>query len=480
MKQSFYIIALLLNFSSEIYAQKIPVTTKSKDALEFYEKGWEFEDKLKLDLAEQMYNNAINKDSTFALAYLRLAMLKDNYEIRRKQLKNAERFIENTSEGEQLWIRGRIDFYGQGYDGSNEYGYFKKLAELYPNDEMANYLFAFVNLHHGVLKPDLAIRHFEKAIKINPNFIRPYNDLIYTYLEKQDFKNAKRVSRSYIDILPNSVNPLDTYAEIFMRSGEYKKSIKAYKEVLKIDPKFPWALMGISANMNFLGKHSNGRTYIEKINEDKLSDYEYRHKWRAKVTSYLDESDIDMAIDVLEEQKQESISKRNKREPSFHIYFSYLRKTRLYFESNQPKQGLSEYENWVKYINGSDRSERIKMRIKNLKLYYLAYDAYLDNKFQDAKSYLTDYTKTNDGENDSSKVLLSKILIAEGKTEQAIEKLNETNLNNPYNQYWIMIAYSKTGDRKSVKKYKNKILQLNERNNIDLSLIRKKVLAFKV
>jgi len=476
MKNIITAIVVIWFTATNINAQKIPITTKSEKALDFYKKGWQLEDKLELDEAEKMYKKAVEIDTTFALGYLRLGMVKDNYDVRRKELKEAAKYIDNVTEAEKLWIKGRMDFYAKGFDGSKEYGYFKKLVELYPNDEMANFLFAFVNLHHGILKPDLAIRHFEKAIELEPNFIKPYNELIYTYLENKNFKNSKKVAKKYIKLLPSSVNPLDTYAEIFMRSGEFKKSIKNYNKVLKIDSQFPWALMGITANMNFLDRHEEGRAYTKSLKENTLTHYEYRHKWKALVTSYLDEGDFDNAIITLEKQKQESVTGRNKREPSFHMYFSFLRKTRFYFENNQSKLGLLEYKKWYKYINESDRSEKSKTRIRNLENYYLAYAAFLNNQLEDASIHLNDFTSTNKGETDASKILLSRILLKKEQIEKAINKIQETNLNNPYNQYWLMIAYKKAGDTKNAKKYRNEILNLNDRNNINLSLVRRKTL----
>ena len=163
-----------------------------------------------------------------------------------------------------------------------------------------------------------------------------------------------------------------------------------------------------------------------------------------------------------------------------YLYFSFLRKTRFYFENNQSKQGLLEYKEWYKYINESDRSEKAKTSIRNLENYYLAYAAFLDNKLEDASMYLNKYTSSNEGETDSSKILLSRVLLANEQIEKAINKILETDLNRPYNQYWLMIAYKKAGDTKNVKKYRDKILSLNDRNNIDLSLVRRKTLEFKI
>ncbi len=468
-----FLLVVVLSWSS-LNAQKIPITTKSKEALTFYKKGWQHEDRLNLDEAEKMYSRAVSMDSAFALAYLRLAMVKDNYEVRRTQLKQAVKYIDQVTEGEKLWIKGRVDFYASGYDGSKEYGYFKKLAKLYPNDEMANYLFAFVNLHHGKKDTELAIHHFKKAIKLNPDFSKPYNELAYAYLENKDYDNAKRTVRNYIALLPNAVNPLDTYAEIFMRSGEYKKSIKNYKKVLKIDSQFPWALMGITANMNFLGKHKKGRLFLERLNESGLSDYEYRHKWRAQVTSYLDEGDLDGAINVLEAQKQESTSGRNKREPIFHIYFAHLRKTRLYFENNQAVEGLKEYEQWNTYVQSNSKNESTKKRVQNLELYYLAYQAYLEKDWKLATSLLTKYETINGKIDDRSRVLKARILVGQDKLTDALIELRKNDLTNAYNQYWLAFILFKNSEYLEAKKWLDIILSTNERNDIDLALVRRK------
>lgn len=474
MKKELVFLLIIVFSGNSLNAQKIPISTKSKEALSFYKKGWQHEDKLNLDEAEKMYSRAVSIDSTFALAYLRLAMAKDNYEVRRAQLKQAVKYIDYVTEAEKLWIKGRVDFYASGYDGSKEYGYFKKLAELYPNDEMANYLFAFVNLHHGKKNAELAIHHFKKAIKINSNFSKPYNELAYAYLENKDYDNAKRIVRNYIALLPNAVNPLDTYAEIFMRSGDYKKSIKNYKKILKIDSQFPWALIGIAANMNFLEKHKKGRLFLERINESGLSDYEYRHKWRARVTSYLDEGNLDAAITVLEAQKQESISGRNKREPIFHIYFAHLRKTRLYFENNQTVEGLKEYEQWNTYVQSNSKNENTKRRVQNLEFYYLSYQAFLEKDWKLATKLLMEYDTINGKVNDQSRILKAKILIDQAKVTDAITELRKSDLTNSYNQYWLALGLFKNGEYPEAEKWLDVILNTNERNDIDLAIVRRK------
>ncbi|WP_452224604.1 tetratricopeptide repeat protein [Lacinutrix chionoecetis] len=477
-KHLFNIVLLLILCNATAYSQKIPITSKSEEAIKSYKQGWELENTLKIDEAELAYKKAILLDSTFALGHLRLGMIRDNYNYRKKKLKDALQNIDAISIGEKLLIKARVDFYMEGYDGSKEYNYFKELVSLYPEDEVANYFFGYVNLHHGGNNPELAIKHYKKAIEINPNYTLPYNELAYAYMANANFVEAKYIAKKYVQLLPDNVNPLDTYAEIFMRSGDFQESIENYEKVLKIDYKFPWAIMGITANLNFLNKHEQGRKFLEKIDESILSDYEYRHKWRALVVSFIDQGNYKEAINALENQKIESLYGKNEREPLFHIYYAFLRKTRLFFENNQSAAGLEEYYNWNSYVQKNFKNEATKKRVLDLENYYLAYAAYVDGKYNQAINFLDNYEKMHI--TDASKNIRGKIHKALGNASNAIELFKDTDLSNPYNQYWLAIAYIDIGKVKEAKYLIKKIAQLNERNNIDLALVRKKALAIQL
>jgi tetratricopeptide (TPR) repeat protein len=471
MKYSFLIsLFFILNFSLSTTAQKIPITSNSIDAITYFNTAIELENLFELDQAEDLYNQALSLDSTFAIAHLRLGMLRDNYDFRKVKLKEALKHIDRVSEGEKLLIRARVDFYSDGYDGSKEFEYTKSLVEMYPNDELANYLFGLVNLHHGRNNPNISIEYFEKALDIKSNYLKAQYELTNAYIAIKDYEKAKEIAKKSIDLLPGSVEPLNTYAEIFMRSGNYEESIVQYEKVLEMDNSFPWALMGITANLNFLDKHKEGREYLKRLRGSTLSDYEYRHKWRAKVVSFLDEGDIENAINTLEQQKQESISGKNKREPVFHIYFSHLRKTRLYFENKDFVNGFKQYSEWNKYVDKNIKSEATKTRIKNLGKYYEAYTEYIKGNNTIAINLLSKFS--GEKATDNVKVLLGKIYIAEKKYQAAINKISETDLSNPYNQYWLMLSYKGNNNLLEAKKWKNKVIQLNDRNNIDLAIVR--------
>ena len=232
--------------------------------------------------------------------------------------------------------------------------------------------------------------------------------------------------------------------------------------------------MGIAANLNFLNKHKEARIFLNKLNESKLSDYEYRHKWRSTIVSYLDEGNIKEAIATLKTQQEESLNGNNNREPSFHIYYSYLRMVRLYFENNQGIKGFEAYENWNKYVQANSKRESTKQRVQSLKNYYMAYKAYIENDLESAINLLESYDKIKGKQLDASRTLKAKILIKKKEYNKAAEFLLEGDLSSYYNQYWLTLALIGKKDFVAAQKWKHKIINKNERNDINLALVRQK------
>lgn len=451
----------------------IPITTTSDAARDKYLKAIGLENKESIDLAEQAFQEAIQLDSTFALACLKLAMLKDDFDTRKRLIAQAMRHKDKVSKGEQLWILARNDFYGTR-GGRTELELFKDLVELHPDDPYANYLYGFVNHHHGNKEVEKAIQYLEKATELKPDFAKAQNELAYTYLEKGDFAKAREAAARYVALLPDLINPYDTYAEILMREGDYTASIDAYQKILDKEQHSPWAIMGIAANLNFLNRHSEARLFLKKLDQiPTLSDYEYRHKWRSKVVSYLDEGQLDSALVVLQAQKETGIQNATTHEPFFHAYYSFLRRTRLFFEKKDGSSGWKEYKAWNAYIQENSKSEGTKQRLTQLGDYYQAYAHLLQQKPEKAIEFLNNYKKTLKEENDQYRHLLARIFEAQGQVKEALAIAKQLDLSDAYYQYFYAKLLQKAGEKDEAKTWFTKIAKTNERNDIDLAVVRK-------
>ncbi len=473
---SLLVLLLLLGCTKrEETNNKIPITTKSDEAKELFLEARALQNVLEIDKATQLLSKAIKLDSTFAMAYLMKGMISTDFNSRRDLIANAMKHRTIVSEGEKLWILARNDFYGTG-NGSEEYSLFNQLAQRYPNDEYANYLFGFVNHHHGGTDLNTAIKHLEKAITIKTNFAIAYNELAYAYLEKKDFKKARQASSKYIELLPNSPDPYDTQAEVLMREGSYQESINSYGKVLQMNPEYAWSIIGTAANLNYLDRHAEARRFLTKLDHiTEISDYNFRHKWRSKVVSYIDEGKIDSALVVLENQKQMGIQKTTTHEPLFHAYYGFLRKTRLYFEKKDWKNGLREYEQWNEYIQSNSTRPTTIKRVKDLKNYYDAYAYFLQGDLNKSETYLENYRNAIEKENDPYLVLKTKILIAQENNQTALETISKTDLTDAYHQFIHATILETLGKEEEAKKWFNKIKNANLIDNISLALARTKI-----
>lgn len=231
--------------------------------------------------------------------------------------------------------------------------------------------------------------------------------------------------------------------------------------------------MGKAANLNFLDRHTEARNLLPKLNSIQLSDYEDRHKWRSKIISFTDEGNIDEAISALREQN-ESAFKRNDLQQQ---YESFGRITRLYFEKGNAKEGLAAYEKFNQFVQTKLTTESTKKNAANLKIYYQAYQAFLDKNLDLAKQLLADYEKATDSVNNDARYLQALISIKEKNFNNAIEILKQTDLTNPFYQFWLAEAYKLNGDNVSAKQWFAKAASKNELNNFEFALVRRKAKA---
>lgn len=456
---------------TEGQSQRIPLSTSSLAAKEYYQRGFRHEDYGDLSLAAEQYKKAVEADTAFALGYLALAMVQGESSERRKYVEKAMQFIENVSEGERQWILGRNAFYGTGKD-AEEFPAFEKLVQVHPEDPVAQYLYGYMLHHHGRKNYPKAIEHLEKAIRLDPKYITPYNDLAYAYMENNDFRNAERILLLNIQLQPDKVNPYDSYAEMLMRTGRYSESLDYYDKVLKMDPAYPWATFGKASNLNFLGRHAEARHIIKPLLNLKLTERETWHVMQAIECSYVDEGKPDSAIMTLMDHAELAKQKNYFTQQ----YIAYRNSTRIYFEYNQPDKGWEQYKKLNELVQNGSRSEDAKKQTENLGRYYQAYYFFLQGKMTEAITELEEYSKLRGRLDDAGKILKAKIFINDKRSPEAIELLRQCDQDNPYTQYWLAEACNANGNKAGATKLYKAVVTKNMMQDLEYHLVRQKAL----
>jgi len=182
------------------------VTTHSPEAYRYYLEGIDHWQKLYLTEAERSFKRALEFDSTFAMAYYRLARLREGLEQQQLVAKAVE-YSDRVSDKEKRYIRSLEILVLRDYTGAIDE--LQKIVERYPEEKDALYMIGTVYYHY---LPDLeaAVRYFNKVIEMDPLHKTAYNILAYAYDRMGDFDKSIWAINQYISIAPDEANPYDS------------------------------------------------------------------------------------------------------------------------------------------------------------------------------------------------------------------------------------------------------------------------------
>jgi tetratricopeptide (TPR) repeat protein/predicted Ser/Thr protein kinase len=210
------------------------VTTRSPEAYRYYLEGLDYGHKLYSTEAQKSLEKALEFDSTFAMAYCRLAELKEGEEEKRLTAK-AVKYSGKASQKERDYIKGWETYVSGNY--SQAVKELKKMAERYPDEKEAFYTLGFI-YYQNLRQYQEAVHYFNQAIQIDPLYKLAYNQLAYAYNDMGEFDKSIRAIDKYIELGPDEANPYDSRADLYAWNGKLGQAIDSYKKALEIKPDF--------------------------------------------------------------------------------------------------------------------------------------------------------------------------------------------------------------------------------------------------
>jgi len=450
---------------------KIPITTSSQKALSAFLAGRDLQDKLRFQESEKYLEEAIAEDPEFAMAHLFLAFARPTLSAYFESFNRALALKDKVSECERLWIMGTEA--GNEGDSKKQEECYLKLAELCPNDERAhtllgNFYFTFQNYQQ-------AIDAYNKAIAINPDFSQPYNQLGYAHRFLGDYPQAEVAFKKYIKLIPDDPNPYDSYAELLMKMGRYDESIDYYKKALSVNNKFLNSYLGIASNLNFKGQHAKARAELKEFQGRAVNDGQKRACYIAMAISYCDEKNGDMAVKMLE--KSYAIAEASNDLLNMAGDLSLM--ATVLWNFGKPDEAMQKLEKTMKYIENSGLNQDVIENNRQVYLYGSTMVALAKNELAKAKAEAEKYTTKanalgNTFQIKQSHELAAAIALAEKDYQRALNELEQSNLQNPYNLYRKGQAYEGLGDKEMARQMYSAAAHANLLNNMNQALIRKK------
>ncbi len=271
------------------------VTTHSPEAYRYYLEGIDYFNKVYFTEAEKSFKKALEFDSTFAMAYFRLARVKEGEE-QKKLVDKAVEYSDKVSKKERFFIKIlQADLAG---DHEHCLEGLQKMAEHYPEDKE---VFEWLGHHYfGMRQFEEAIPYYHKAIEIDPLHKLAYNTLAYTYNEVGDFEKSIWAINKYISLAPDEANPYDSRADLYAYNGKIDQAIESYKKALEKKPDFYVSLKKLGHMYLFKRAYAKAESCYQQLSSSTEKDIRSQGKtYLAYIPRY--QGKFEGALEVLDQ-----------------------------------------------------------------------------------------------------------------------------------------------------------------------------------
>jgi len=230
------------------------LTSGSAEAVHAYREGVAQWEKFYYPEAIRSFRDAIRFDSTFAMAWCRLAMVDAASGIEGNAaaaIKEAARLSAGATERERLFIamwRSRLAF-----DNVRAAQEADSLIALYP-DEKEAYLFRG-HLYEELDKNyDAALGCYEKAVRADSGYAQAVMSLGYAYSTLGNQQKGVEMMQRYIRLAPEAADPRASFADLLVRAGRYDEALEQYRKALELKPDYWYAIREIGTVYSILGR----------------------------------------------------------------------------------------------------------------------------------------------------------------------------------------------------------------------------------
>jgi tetratricopeptide (TPR) repeat protein len=220
------------------------VTTHSVEAYRFYLEGIDYDNKNYYSEAEGSFRQALEFDSTFAMAYYRLALLswyQWGGQKERDLIAKAMKYSDNVSWREKRYIAGAQAIMSERYtEGIEE---LEEIIHRYPDEKEALNWLAMVYWYLN--RYEEAISLLTRVVDVDSLHVLAYEVLAEVYDVTGDDERSHWAMNRALSLAPDEPLTHTIKAELYAWHGKMDQAIESYRVSLRIDPEFSVALLGL-------------------------------------------------------------------------------------------------------------------------------------------------------------------------------------------------------------------------------------------
>ena len=342
-------------------AQKIPISTISREARALYLEGRALEESLRATEAHPYFLKALAEDEEFALAHLGAAQSSPTGSVFFSHLERSVELAGLASDGERHLILAFAAGVNRDPVVAREHA--DALVRDFPLDERAHA--ALAAFYFGRQDYGPAAEHYRRATDINPAFAQPYNQLGYSLRFLGDYAAAEEAFRQYIELVPSEPNPYDSYAELLMKIGRFEESIENYRRALEADRFFVASHGGISLNQILLGDSEASRRTCDVFYELARNDGERRQALTCRSRSFLFEGDFEAALGEIERRYEISQSSQD----ASSMALDLIQTGQILLEAGRAEAAEESFDEALMTMEGSDAPNAVKAATRRNHIY---------------------------------------------------------------------------------------------------------------
>jgi tetratricopeptide (TPR) repeat protein len=218
-------LALPLGAMREENRRVAEVTTKSLEAYRWYLKGFDQYQRVYSGDAVNSFEEALKYDSTFAMAYYYLAILKDP-----KLIHKAREYSTYSSPRERYYID--IFEASQDENAALTTKLLRELLERYPEEKDAYFMSGQIEYRRYNYQTSLMM--FRKVVELDSLYSPGYNRLAYAYAVMGLYDSAVMAIESAVDISPDDANLYDSRGDIYIYAGRMRDAENSYRRALSL------------------------------------------------------------------------------------------------------------------------------------------------------------------------------------------------------------------------------------------------------
>ena len=251
---------------------------RDSGAYEHYFRGEQLLNRLKFLEAQQAYQQALARDSSFALAYYRLAYVRSwqlGDEARaRAPLQKALALLDRLPEKERLLVRADHARLTKGWNA-----YFAALRELerrYPEDPEVRFRVGDFYVHTGQARK--AVRYLEQVVAQDPTHGRALQHLVEITFDLQQYGKALEYARRFLSVT-DSERAYFLLAQVYEKLHDLEGGVKTLLQARVAYPDHPNLTVALAALYTSQQRYAQAEQELLRLAQDPRPEARFWGNW---------------------------------------------------------------------------------------------------------------------------------------------------------------------------------------------------------